>query len=64
MVINTRRFVPAIADIAVVMRQEHQAGEKLYVDYAGMTIDLVNPKTGEVTAMVVFVATFGASNYI
>jgi len=47
----------------VVMRQEHQAGEKLYVDYAGMTIDLVNPKTGEVTAMVVFVATFGASNY-
>jgi hypothetical protein len=32
------------------MRQEHRAGEKLFVDYAGDTVDVVNPKTGEVRA--------------
>jgi transposase len=49
--------------VDVVMRQQHRAGEKLFVDYAGMTFPVIEPNTGEVTDMQVFVATFGASNY-
>jgi transposase len=47
----------------VVMRQEHRAGEKLFVDYAGQLLDVTDPTSGEVTGMQVFVAAFGASNY-
>jgi len=45
------------------MRQIHVAGEKIFVDYAGHTVDVVVPKTGEIRKAQVFVATFGASNY-
>jgi transposase len=47
----------------VVMRQDHKAGEKLFVDYAGMTVPIVNQETGEISEAQVFVATLGASNY-
>lgn len=47
----------------VVMRQDHKAGEKLFVDYAGMTLSITNQETGEISEAQVFVATFGASNY-
>lgn len=46
----------------VVMRIEHRAGEKLFVDYAGMKFDIADPKTGEVTPLEVFVAAMGASS--
>jgi transposase len=49
--------------INVTMRQDHKAGEKLFVDYAGMTVSIVNPSTGEITEAQVFVAVLGASNY-
>lgn len=45
------------------MRQDHRAGEKLYVDYTGMTTPVTDPKTGEARQAQVFVATFGASHY-
>jgi len=45
------------------MRIVHKAGEKLFVDYAGMTIAVVDPETGEVREACVFVATLGASDY-
>lgn len=45
------------------MRQEHKAGEKLFVDYAGDTIPITNPETGEVSQADIFVAVHGASNY-
>ena len=32
----------------VVLRQEHRAGEKTLVDYAGQTVPVTDPKTGEV----------------
>lgn len=38
-------------------------GERLFVDYAGATIDIVCPKTGEVRSAQLFVAALGASNY-
>jgi len=47
----------------VSMRQEHKAGQKLFVDYAGQTMPIVDRDTGEVTEAQIFVATFGASNY-
>jgi transposase len=46
------------------MRQEHLAGEKLFVDYAGQTVPIINPETGTVELEAqIFVATLGASNY-
>ena len=45
------------------MRQKHKAGEKLFVDYAGQTIQVVDPETGEIREAQIFVATLGASNY-
>lgn len=45
------------------MRQEHRAGERLFVDYAGQTVDVVNAGTGEIKAAQIFVAVLGASNY-
>ena len=47
----------------LVMRQTHRAGEKLFVDYAGQSIPIVNRHSGEVHEAVIFVAVLGASNY-
>lgn len=44
------------------MRQTHRAGEKLFVDYCGPTLPVVNPDTGECRQAQVFVAVLGASN--
>ena len=45
------------------MRQTHIAGEKLFVDYAGQTMPVIDPATGEITQAQIFVAVLGASNY-
>ncbi len=45
------------------MRHIHKAGEKLFVDYSGATMPIVNPDTGEIRFAEIFVATLGASNY-
>ncbi|TSA85475.1 IS21 family transposase [Deinococcus detaillensis] len=47
----------------LTMRQTHRAGEKLFVDYAGLTLPLTHPGTGIIHPAQVFVATLGASNY-
>lgn len=47
----------------VVLRHEHRAGEKLFIDYAGDTIAVHDPATGEVRQAAVLVAVLGASNY-
>lgn len=46
-----------------VMRQEHKAGEKLFVDYAGMTVTIYDSQRKKTREAQVFVATLGASNY-
>jgi len=48
--------------LAVTMRQTHRAGEKLFVDYAGPTMDVIDPQTGEIRTAQIFVATLGASS--
>lgn len=45
------------------MRQHHRAGEKMFVDFSGGTLDVINPLTGEVKAAKLFVAVMGASSY-
>lgn len=47
----------------VSMRQEHRAGEKMFVDFSGLTMPLIRRETGEVTQVEIFVAALGASNY-
>src|SRR6267142_503514 len=49
--------------LSPTMRQAHVAGEKLFVDYAGTTIDIFDATTGEVHACQLFVAALGASSY-
>ena len=51
------------ARLDLVMRQPHRAGEKLFVDYAGQSIPVVNHHSGEVHEVAIFVAVLGASNY-
>jgi transposase len=45
------------------MRQPHKAGEKMFVDYAGQTVGVIDPRTGEERPAQIFVAVLGASNY-
>lgn len=47
----------------LVMRQQHRAGEKLFVDWAGAKIPVYCPETGQVRPASLFVAVLGASNY-
>lgn len=46
-----------------VLRQEHKAGEKVFVDYAGQTVPVVDRETGEIREAQIFVGVLGASNY-
>jgi transposase len=61
------RFCERYADwkghLDVVMRQSHRAGEKLFVDYAGQTAEVVDRTTGEIREAQIFVAVLGASSY-
>lgn len=47
----------------VVLRLQHAPGDKLFVDYAGLTMPVIDPGTGEVRTAQVFVATLGHSGY-
>jgi transposase len=47
----------------LVLRQEHRPGEKLFVDWAGDTIPVYDPATGQARPAQLFVAVLGASNY-
>ena len=49
--------------LSPVMRQHHAAGDKVFVDYSGKKIGIVDPATGEVREAEIFVAVLGASNY-
>jgi transposase len=46
-----------------VMRQEHHAGEKTFVDYAGMTVAVYDKASAKEREAQVFLAVLGASNY-
>lgn len=48
----------------VSLRIVHVAGEKLFVDYAGQTMSVINPDTGDAQEVQIFVSVLGASDYI
>lgn len=45
------------------MRQEHVAGDKVFVDYSGKKLTIYDPHTGEVREAEIFVGVLGASGY-
>lgn len=45
----------------ISMRQVHKAGEKMFVDYSGLTREIIDPLTGVVKEAEIFVACLGAS---
>ncbi len=46
----------------VVLRQPYRAGGKLFVDWAGLTLSIVEPQTGQLHDVYIFVAALGMSN--
>ncbi len=51
------------ARLSPVMRQDHPAGDKVFVDYSGKKIGIVVRDTGVVREAEIFVAVLGASNF-
>lgn len=49
--------------LKVCLRQIHKAGEKMFVDYAGQTVPVIDRSTGEVKETQLFVGVLGASNF-
>ena len=49
--------------LSPVMRQDHPAGDKLFVDYSGKKIGIADRETGEVREAEIFVAVLGASSF-
>src|SRR5512135_1690298 len=52
-----------VGGLKPTLRQVHVAGEKLFVDFAGQTMDVIDGQTGEVRQAEIFVATLGASSF-
>ena len=46
-----------VKKLDVTLRQEHRAGEKLFIDYAGQTAPIVDRSTGEIIEAQIFIAT-------
>jgi transposase len=49
--------------IEPVMRFEHRAGDKCFIDYAGHTASIIDRHTGEIAQAQIFIASLGCSNY-
>lgn len=58
-----RRYSQWKTQQKVSMRQSHQGGEKVFVDYCGLTLPVHDRETDEVVDAQIFVACLGASNY-
>lgn len=50
-------------EVSPVMRFEHKAGDKLFIDFTGKKLTIVDPDTGELQALEVFVSVLGSSQY-
>jgi len=49
--------------LSPTMRQEHVAGDKVFVDYSGKKLSIADPLTGEIREAEIFVAVLGASGF-
>jgi transposase len=57
------RYKEWVGRLKPTLRQVHVAGEKLFVDYSGHTMEVIDGLTGEVLTAQIFVAVLGASNF-
>jgi transposase len=57
------RYRQWVSKLDVALRQEHRAGEKLFVDYAGQTVPIIDLATGEEIQAQIFIAALGCSSY-
>jgi len=57
------RYRQWVKKLDVTLRQEHRAGEKMFIDYAGQTVPIVDSATGEYVEAQIFIAALGASSY-
>lgn len=58
-----RYYAKYIKTINPSMRQVHYSGDKLFIDYSGVTMPITNQITGELTKAQIFVTVLGASGY-
>ncbi len=59
----TEQYRAFAGRLDLVLRGDHRAGEKLFIDFAGQTIPITDPATGELWQAQLFVAVLGASNF-
>ncbi len=59
----TEQYRSYAGRLDLVLRQDHRAGEKLFIDFAGQTIPITDPRTGEIWQAQLFVAVLGGSNF-
>jgi transposase len=59
-----KRYQRHVKALSPVMRQVHKAGEKSFVDYAGMVVPWLDPVTGEIHEAQIFVGCLGASQFM
>ncbi len=52
-----------LGTVNISMRQTHKAGEKMFVDYSGLRVEVIDRHTGEIRKVQIFVAALGASGY-
>lgn len=50
-------------DVSPVIHFTHKAGDKLFIDYTGIKLQIVDEKTGQITSLEVFVCVLGSSQY-
>jgi transposase len=58
------RYHTWAARLDPVLRQEHKAGARSFVDYAGPTMEVLDGETGEVREAQIFVGALGASHLL
>ncbi len=58
------RYAAWAGTIEPALRQVYVVGERTFVDYAGPTVPIVDPKTGEVREAQIFVGALGASHLL
>ena len=51
-----------VGRLSPVMRQRHAAGERMFVDYSGTRMAVINPATGVARLAEIFIAVMGGSN--
>ena len=51
-----------VGRLSPVMRQRHAAGERMFVDYSGTRMAVIDPTTGAARPAEIFIAVMGASN--